>query len=104
MQVDVRIASLNCSSNCLSMHAKYFILTVLFFLIFNYICYIPCSVPGLFSWGFPPASSLAGFSVGVSFFSTVELRRPRRPGEISRAGEGSAPNVKELFSIGVSII
>ncbi len=48
--------------------------------------------PGLFSCGLPAGSSLAGFSVSVSFFSWVELRRPRRPGEIRSAGEGSAPD------------
>lgn len=52
-------------------------------------------LPGLFSWGLPAASSLTGFSEGGSFFSWVELRLPRRPGERS-AGEGSAPESGEV--------
>lgn len=60
--------------------------------------------PGLFSWGLPAVSSLIGFSVGVSFFSWVEPRRPRRPGEIRSAGEGSAPDREEMATFVRSFI
>lgn len=58
--------------------------------------------PGLFSWGLPAGSSFAGFSVGMSFFSWVELRLPRRPGERS-AGEGSAPEREEMLNGVISL-
>lgn len=64
----------------------------------------PSASPGLFSWGLPAGSSLAGFSAVVSFFSWVELRRPRRPGETRSAGDGSAPDGEELLNCGISFI